>query len=259
MKLDYTDRQVVVTGGTGALGSAVVSLLLEAGARCHIPCHDAKELDRCSFKGDRRVRIETGMDLTDESHVEKFYSAFGAAAPLWASIHIAGGFAMGPATEVKKADFVSMMQMNALTCFLCCREAARKMAADGKRDTANGDAPTRVPSAATRMPTSGRIVNVGARPGLIPELGGGMVAYTASKAAVLAITQSLGAELAPAGIWVNAVVPSIMDTPANRKSMPTADHSKWATVEGVAKTIAFLASPQNQTTRGACVPVYAGA
>jgi NAD(P)-dependent dehydrogenase (short-subunit alcohol dehydrogenase family) len=252
MKLDYSGRHIVVTGGTGALGSAVVGLLLESGAECHIPCHDQRELDRCGFKGHARVHVAMGLDLTDEGHVEAFYSGLGgglgAGAALWASIHIAGGFAMGPAEGVSKAEFVGMMQLNALTCFLCCREAVRRMkgAADGKRQMANGAG-------------GGRIVNVGARPGLIPELGAQMVAYTASKAAVLAMTQALGAEVAADGIWVNAVVPSIMDTPANRKAMPTADHAKWATVEGVASTIAFLASPQNRVTRGACVPVYGGA
>jgi NAD(P)-dependent dehydrogenase (short-subunit alcohol dehydrogenase family) len=252
------------------LGSAVVERLLSVGAFCRIPCHDVGELERCSFKGDPRVSIETGIDLTNEEDVLRLYNPFasttyGSSGPLWASIHIAGGFAMGPATEVTKAQFVSMMQMNALTCFLCCREAARRMKAYGKRDTgngtrdtANGNASPRIPYPVSRIPTSGRLVNVGARPGLIPELGAGMVPYTASKAAVLAVTQALAAELAPDGIWVNAIVPSIMDTPANRKAMPAADPTKWATVAGVAATIAFLASPQNQTTRGACVPVYAG-
>ncbi len=100
------------------------------------------------------------------------------------------------------------------------------------------------------------MVNVSARPGLIPELGAGMVPYTASKAAVAAITQALGAEVAGDGILVNAVVPSIMDTRANRKAMPSADHSKWPKLEEVAATIAFLASPDNAVTRGALVPVY---
>src|SRR5262249_9633511 len=80
--------------------------------------------------------------------------------------------------------------------------------------------------------------------------------YTASKAAVAAITQSLGAELASTNIWVNAVVPSIMDTRANRKAMPAADFAKWPKLDEVAATIAFLASPDNRVTRGALVPVY---
>jgi NAD(P)-dependent dehydrogenase (short-subunit alcohol dehydrogenase family) len=250
MNIDYSGLHVVVTGGTGALGSAVVELLLGAGAQCHIPCHDEKELARCSFKGDPRVHIATGMDLTDEGAVEAFYSRFGprevdaaAGVRLWASVHIAGGFAMGPTTGVSKAAFVGMMQMNVLTSFLCCREAVKRMKASGIGHQASG----------------GRIVNVGARPGLIPELGAQMVAYAASKAAVLAVTRALGAEVAGDGVLVNAVVPSTMDTPANRKSMPGADYSKWATVSGVAKTIAFLASPQNEVTRGACVEVYGGA
>ena len=75
-------------------------------------------------------------------------------------------------------------------------------------------------------------------------------------AAVAAITQSLAAEVAPEGILVNAVVPSIMDTPANRQAMPKADHALWPKVEEVAATIAFLASPDNRVTRGAIVPVY---
>ncbi len=233
MKLDFGGKNVVVTGGTGALGSAAVDLLIRSGATCHVTCLKPDELSRFPFKEHAQVRIHTGIELTDEPTIEKLFSNFAAGMPLWASIHIAGGFAMGPADRVSKADFVSMMQGNALSCFLCCREAVKRMRDSG-----------------------GRIVNVAARPGLMPELGAGMVPYATSKAAVAAITQSLAAEVAPRGILVNAVVPSIMDTPANRKSMPDADFSKWPKLDEVAATIAFLASPDNRVTRGALVPVY---
>ena len=95
-----------------------------------------------------------------------------------------------------------------------------------------------------------------ARQALEPRLGFGSVAYTIAKAGVAALTTSLGAELANDGILVNAVAPSIMDTPANRKAMPAADFTSWPKVEEVAATILFLASPANTVTRGAVVPVY---
>ena len=97
-------------------------------------------------------------------------------------------------------------------------------------------------------------MNVGARPALVPA--GGMVAYSTSKAGVVSLTQCLSEELAGDGIWVNAVVPSIMDTPGNRAAMPDADHAAWPSVADVARTVAFLASPDNAVTRGAVVPVY---
>jgi NAD(P)-dependent dehydrogenase (short-subunit alcohol dehydrogenase family) len=102
----------------------------------------------------------------------------------------------------------------------------------------------------------GRIVNVAARPALEWRQGANMVAYTASKAAVAALTVALAEEVARQDILVNAIAPSIMDTPANRKSMPKADHAAWPKVEDVAHTILFLASPDNTVTRGAVVPVY---
>jgi NAD(P)-dependent dehydrogenase (short-subunit alcohol dehydrogenase family) len=142
---------------------------------------------------------------------------------------------MSPVEATSKEAFVAQMQQNALTCFLCCREAVKAMRKTG---------------------TGGRIVNVAAKPGLIPELGAGMAAYTASKAAVAALTQAIGAEVAKDGILVNAVVPSIMDTPANRKAMPGADQASWPKTQEVAETIVFLASPGNRVTRGGLVPVY---
>jgi NAD(P)-dependent dehydrogenase (short-subunit alcohol dehydrogenase family) len=122
-----------------------------------------------------------------------------------------------------------------VNCYLSCRAAILAMAAN---------------------PEGGRIVNVAARPGLEWRGGAGMAAYAASKAAVAALTVALAEEVVKQGILVNAVAPSILDTPANRKAMPQADHAAWPKVEEVARTILFLASPDNKVTRGAVVPVY---
>jgi NAD(P)-dependent dehydrogenase (short-subunit alcohol dehydrogenase family) len=102
----------------------------------------------------------------------------------------------------------------------------------------------------------GRIVNIATRNALEWRTGSGTVAYTASKAALAAMTVALAEEVVRDGILVNAVAPSTMDTPANRKAMPKADHAAWAKVEDVAAAILFLASPENRVTRGAVMPVY---
>ena len=229
----FTERDVVVTGGTGALGAAVVALLLERGAVCHIPVFDAAERTRAAFVDHPNVRFSDTVDLTDEAQVAAFYATVG---DLSASIHIAGGFAMAPVAETSLADFRAQLDINLITAFLCCREAIKRQSAAGQ--------------------SGGRLVNVAARPALEPRTGAGMAAYTASKAAVAAMTQAIAEEVAGRDIWVNAVVPSILDTPANRAAMPDADHAAWPKVADVAQTIAFLASPQNTTTRGALVPVY---
>jgi NAD(P)-dependent dehydrogenase (short-subunit alcohol dehydrogenase family) len=108
----------------------------------------------------------------------------------------------------------------------------------------------------TTTGAGGRIVNVATRPALEWRTGAGMAAYTASKAAVAALTVALAEEVVRAGILVNAIAPSTMDTRSNRQTMPNADHAAWAKVEEVAATILFLASPENRVTRGAVVPVY---
>jgi len=230
MKLDFTNRDVVVTGATGALGEAVAILLLEAGATVHVPARDAAKAKALAARDARRVRVAGGIDLTDEASVARFYATL---PPLWASIHGAGGFFAAPVDATGLGDFRRMLDMNAVSAFLCSREAIKNMRGRG-----------------------GRIVNVAAQPGVEPRRGAGMTAYAASKAAVSALTLSLAEEVASEGIWVNAVVPSIMDTEANRKAMPKADHSKWPGLDEVAATIAFLASPQNAVTRAALVPVY---
>src|SRR5215813_9588316 len=228
--MDYRDRHVIVTGGTGALGAAVVGALVEAGAVCHVPYVVAAEAERFALRQHERVKLVTMSDLADEADVGRL---FGGVNQLWASIHLVGGFAMADVAKTTKADLMKQIEMNLVTAFLCSRGAVNAMTGRG-----------------------GRIVNVAARPALEPRTGAGMTAYTAAKAAVAGLTMALGEEVAKDGILVNAVAPSIMDTPANRKSMPKADYASWPKVEEVAATIVFLASPENAVTRSAIVPVY---
>jgi NAD(P)-dependent dehydrogenase (short-subunit alcohol dehydrogenase family) len=230
--MDYRDRHVVVTGGTGALGTATVGALIEAGAVCHVPYIDRAEADRFAFRNRAKIELIADIDLAQEAAVARLY---GSVPRLWASIHLVGGFAMAPVAETTKSDLMKQVEMNFVTAFLCCRGAVKTMTAAG---------------------AGGRIVNVATRPALEWRAGAGMAAYTASKAAVAALTVALAEEVVKAGILVNAIAPSTMDTPANRQSMPKADHAAWAKVEEVAATILFLASPENRVTRGAVVPVY---
>ena len=226
--MDFADKEVVVTGGTGALGTAVVGMLLEAGAACVVPYAHEAEAQR--FPHGKAKLIAAG-DLSDESTVAKVF----AGVKPWASIHIAGGFAVGKVADTDKAALMAQLDTNLLSCFLCCRAAVRAMLGAGQ---------------------GGRIVNVAARPALEPRSGAGMTAYTVAKSGVATLTISLAEEVAKDGILVNAVAPSIMHTPANRKAMPKANFDAWPKVEEVAATIAFLASSDNRVTRGAIVPVY---
>ncbi|HEV8031658.1 MAG TPA: SDR family NAD(P)-dependent oxidoreductase [Stellaceae bacterium] len=238
----YHGAHVVVTGGTGALGTAVVSALRAAGAVCHVTNIVSAELEKYPHRNDPNVRVTQGVDLADEKAVRRFYEGL---PPLWASIHLAGGFAMSPAAETSAVAFVDQFQMNALSSFLCSVAALRAIRARAEPG----------PEGAK----GGRIVNVAARPGLEPRLGSGMVAYATAKAAVAAMTQALAQETSGEEIWVNAVAPSVLDTPANRVAMPDADYSTWVAPSAVAEVIAFLASPDNRVTRGAVIPVYGGA
>jgi NAD(P)-dependent dehydrogenase (short-subunit alcohol dehydrogenase family) len=219
----------VVTGGTGALGLAVVDRLIAQGARAHVPWIDQREFDRVPRHPDVTL---SRVDLADEQAVRSFYRSLGA---LWGSIHVAGGFAMAPLAETSRAEFERLFTLNAVTSFLCCREAV--------------EAIRRAPAG-----RGGRLVNVGARPAVHPA--GGMVAYSVAKAGVVALTQAVAEEVRAEGILVNAVLPSIMDTPSNRAAMPGADHASWPKVTEVAEAIAWLASPSNTLTSGAAVPVF---
>jgi NAD(P)-dependent dehydrogenase (short-subunit alcohol dehydrogenase family) len=232
--MDFRDRHVVVTGGAGALGTAVVTKLIEAGAICHVPTMNEAEAQRFRLREHQQVVLTVTGNLADEANIGRLYDGI---ATLWASIHLAGGFAAAPLAETSMATLRQQIDTNLVSCALCCRAAVKAMAGN----TAG---------------SGGRIVNVAARPALEWRSGAGMTAYTASKAAVAALTAALAEEVAKSGILVNAVAPSIMDTPANRQAMPKADYSLWPKVEDVAATILFLASTENRVTRGGIVPVY---
>jgi NAD(P)-dependent dehydrogenase (short-subunit alcohol dehydrogenase family) len=233
--MDFRDRHIVVSGGAGALGTAVVEALAGAGAICHVPCLHEAEKRSCRLQESKNIRLTIAGNLAEEATVTRLYQGI---APLWASIHIAGGFAMAPMRDTTAELLRQQLDMNFVSCALCCRAAVNAMSSN----TAAG--------------SGGRIVNVTARPGLEWRSGAGMVAYTASKAAVAALTAALAEEVAKDGILVNAVAPSIMDTAANRAAMPKADYALWPKVEEVAATIMFLVSPENRVTRGAIVSVY---
>ena len=226
--LDLTGRHVVVTGGAGALGTPVVARLVAAGATCHVPCVD----DGPGPRGVPDVRYTPRVELTDEAQVAAYYASL---PDVWASIHLAGGFVWSKLADTSLATVRAQLEMNAITAFLCCRQAVQRMRTRGTGDL------------------GGRILNVTSRGGTRPDAG--LSAYAMGKAAVTALTQALAAELRSEQIWVNAIVPAIIDTPANRAAMPDADFNQWAKPADIAETILFLVSPSNATTTGAIVPV----
>lgn len=225
-------RHIIVTGGLGALGQSVTARLIAAGAICHVPSRRVFESTGTLPEG---MAVVPGVDLTDERAVDAFYANV---PELWASVHLAGGFAMSAIADTASADFLRMFENNAMTSFMCCRAAVRAMRERGQ---------------------GGRIVNVAARAGVSPRKGAGMAAYATAKAAIVAMTLALAEELKAEHILVNAIAPSTMDTPANRSSMPTVDPGKWLSPGAASEAILHLVSPANMEINGAVLPLYARA
>ena len=219
-------RVIVVTGALGALGKVVAASALKRGARVAGVDHAASHVAATPN------RIELGsVDLTDAAQAN---NAIAAAAShfgkLDALINIAGGFAFETIAEGDPKTWQRMHALNVMTALNASRSAIPHLIAS----------------------TSGRIVNVGAMGAL--QAGSGMGAYAASKAGVHRLTEALAAEW-KGKITVNAVLPSIIDTPVNRASMPNADFAKWVTPEELAEVILFLVSDAASAVTGALLPV----
>ncbi|WP_395714234.1 SDR family NAD(P)-dependent oxidoreductase [Reyranella sp.] len=224
------DCHVVVTGGTGALGVAVVNALVEAGAHCHVPAIEQ------SVPADRfpagKVSVSANIDLSDEASVSAFYDKL---PPIKAAVNIAGGFAWAPIADSPAKVLQQQISMNLISCASSCRAAVANFRKAGQ---------------------GGHLVNISARPALNPRQGANMTAYTASKAAVAAFTVALAEELKGENISVIALAPSTIDTPTNRRDMPKADHSLWVKPAAIAELIVAQIGLADPINSGALIPVY---
>ena len=230
-----TGRVAILTGGAGALGQAVSARLLAAGAVVCVPYVVPREVERLRAQtpADRLPRLYTEeVDVMDESAFGGFVQrVLDRHRRVDVLVNIVGGFAPGDLASTSLAEWRRMMDLNLTSVVIACRGVLPAMTT-GRH---------------------GRIVNISSRAVLAPA--GGFIAYTVGKAAVITLTQALAQEVRPHGITVNTVLPSTMDTPANRKAMPDADRSGWVSTEAVAAVIAFLASDEAAAVSGAAVPV----
>ena len=230
------NRNVLITGGTGILGSAVTKAYLAQGDNVAVTYLFENEVE--TFKKFNPDIFESVTflfaNVTEETEVQKtiaeFVSQFGSLDVL---VNIVGGFVGGiPAAELEEDRWDFMMNLNLKSVFLCCKTAIPHMTAQGY----------------------GKIINVSARAGLKGEAG--LSAYCVSKGGVRTLTESLAAEVMDSGVNVNAIMPSVMDTPMNRESMPGEDHDRWVAPADVAKVICFLTSDDATIINGAAIPVY---
>lgn len=225
-------KQVLLTGGTGGLGMSVTPAVLARGANVTIPYVVDTEVERLksilSPADFAKIRF-VSVDLSSEPAVERLVDEMGRVDVL---IHLVGGFSMGKTHEYSYEQWKKDFDLNLNTTFLVCKHSLRKMLEHGY----------------------GRIVTVGSRGAVQP--GGQLAAYCASKAGVLALTQAIADETKGTNITANTVLPSVIDTPANRQAMGTQEADKWVKPESLAQVICFLASEAAKDMRGAAVPVY---
>lgn len=233
---DFSDQIVMVTGATGNLGSATVQAFAAAGARFALPDRKENQLPALypELADSDRHYLASSVDLTQPDDVARFVAEtqerLGRIDIL---VNTAGGFRMdGPPHETSLETWDFMLNLNARATFIINRAVAPIMLAQGR----------------------GKVINTAA--GAALQSGAGISAYSASKSAVLRITESMAAAYKAQGINVNAILPGTIDTPQNRAAMPKADHSKWVAPEAIAQVILFLASDAAAPIHGAAIPVY---
>jgi NAD(P)-dependent dehydrogenase (short-subunit alcohol dehydrogenase family) len=222
---------VLVAGGTGALGAAVLEALLDQGHAVTTTWVVDEERERVErdFEG-RAGLMLVKADLMDPEAVDE---AVGALENLGAIVNLVGGFSMpGKVHESDIEDFERQLRLNLRPGFLLARAGIPRLIANG----------------------GGSFVGVSARPALQPFAGA--AGYITAKAGVLAFIRALDAEYRQDGVRCNAILPSVIDTPANRRSQPDADHSKWVPPQQIAKVVCFLVSDDSAPTSGGAIPVY---
>jgi len=229
-------RVVLVAGGTGGLGRAVSLEFLKEDTHVVVTYRKQEEFDALkNLAGGNGSRLEGYcVDVTDEAEVGKLIEGVVARhGGLHAMVNTVGGYAGGVKLwELDAKVFDQMLALNLRSGYALSRAAVRVMLKQGR----------------------GAIVNVAAKAAI--DHGAGAAAYAASKAAAVAMMDSLAEDLKGTGIRVNSVLPSIIDTEANRKAMPKADFAKWPKPEDIARVIVFLCSDSAKVIHGAAVPVF---
>jgi NAD(P)-dependent dehydrogenase (short-subunit alcohol dehydrogenase family) len=236
---DAKSRVVLVAGGTGGLGRAVSLAFLEAGARATVTYRRREEFETlknlAAADGARLEGFDT--DVTDEAEVTALVDGIVARhGRLDALVNTVGGYAGGVKLwELDTKVFEKMMNLNLRSGYALARAAVRVMLKQG----------------------GGAIVNVAAKAAI--DHGAGASAYAASKAAAVAMMDCLAEDLKGSGVRANSILPSIIDTEANRKAMPKADFSKWPKAEDIARVILFLCGDEAKVVHGAALPVFGNA
>ncbi|MCI0394901.1 MAG: SDR family NAD(P)-dependent oxidoreductase [Chloroflexi bacterium] len=234
---DFSNQVVVITGAVGNLGSAVTSAFHVAGARLVLVDRGTPDrLERAfpELAGSPDHLLAHSTDLTDVAAVEAMAAAaFDRFGRIDVLVNTAGGYRAGTPlheTPLETLDF--LFNLNARSVITACRAV--------------------IPTMLKRQ--AGKIVSISARPGLHGDANAAF--YSASKAAVLRLTESMAAELKDSGINVNCILPGTIDTPQNRQASPKADFGRWVQPESLAGVILFLASAAARDIHGAAIPVY---
>jgi NAD(P)-dependent dehydrogenase (short-subunit alcohol dehydrogenase family) len=222
---------VLVAGGTGALGAAVLDELVESG----YPVTATWVVDQERERVEQQFEGRSGLALVqaDLMDTEAVDDAVGGVERLGAVVNLVGGFSMpGRVHESGIEDFEQQLRLNLRPGYLLAQAGIPRMIENG----------------------GGSFVGVSARPALQPFAGA--AGYITAKAGVLAFIRALDAEYRNEGVRSNAILPSVIDTPANRRNQPDADHSKWVPPQQIAKVVRFLVSDESAPTSGAALPVY---